>query len=83
MKKKEKMTKKGVEMKSTLIDDRNRLGLRIKQLRKEQGLTQFQLAEKTGLKYSNLSRIERGKHSTGQYILSSIATALGKRIDII
>ena len=83
MKKKEKMTKKGVEMKSTLIDDRNRLGLRIKQLRKEQGLTQFQLAEKTGLKQQNLARIERGKHSTGQDILSSIATALGKRIDII
>ena len=65
------------------VNDRKRIGLRIKNLRKEQGLTQFQLAEKTGLKHENLSRIEKGKHSTGQDILSTIATALGKRLDFI
>ena len=65
------------------VNDRKRIGLRIKNLRKEQGLTQFQLAEKTGLNQHNLSRIERGKHSTGQDILSTIATALGKRLDFI
>jgi len=65
------------------VNDRKRIGLRIKNLRKEQGLTQFQLAEKAGLKCGNLSRIEKGKHSTGQDILSNIATALGKRLDFI
>jgi len=65
------------------VNDRKRIGLRIKNLRKEQGLTQFQLAEKAGLEQQNLSRIERGKNSTGQDILSTIATALGKRLDFI
>ena len=65
------------------VNDRKRIGLRIKNLRKEQGLTQFQLAEKAGLEQQNLSRIERGKNSTGQDILSAIATALGKRLDFI
>ena len=65
------------------VNDRKRIGLRIKNLRKEQGLTLFQLAEKTGLNQHNLSRVESGKHSTGQDILSTIATALGKRLDFI
>ena len=65
------------------VNDRNRIGLRIKNLRNEQGLTQFQLAEMVGLKHNNISRIEKGKHSIGQDILSNIAKALGKRLDIV
>lgn len=71
------------KMESTFIDDRKRIGLRIKQLREEQGLTQLQLAERTGLKQQNIGRIESGKYSTGQDILSTIAAALGKRLDLI
>lgn len=59
------------------------IGQRIKQLREEAGLTQDQLAEKTGLQKPNISRIESGKYSTGQDILSKIAHALGKNLDII
>lgn len=70
-------------MESTFIDDRKRIGLRIKQLREDQGLTQLQLAERTGLKQQNIGRIESGKYSTGQDILSTIAAALGKRLDLI
>ena len=65
------------------VNDRKRIGLRIKNLRKEQGLTQFQLAEKAGLEQQNLCRVESGKHSTGQDILSTIASALGKQLDFI
>lgn len=63
--------------------ERIRVGQRIKELREEAGLTQEQLAEKTGLQKPNISRIESGKYSTGQDILSKIAHALGKSLDII
>ncbi|MBV7531357.1 helix-turn-helix domain-containing protein [Chitinophaga sp. sic0106] len=62
---------------------RRAIGERIKKLREEAGLTQDQLAEKTSMLKQNISRIEQGKYSTGQDILSKIADALGKKLDII
>lgn len=62
---------------------RRRIGERIKYLREEQGMSQVELAEKTGLLKQNIYRIEQGKYSTGQDLLSKIASALGKRLDII
>jgi DNA-binding XRE family transcriptional regulator len=61
--------------------ERIRIGERIKQLREEAELTQDQLSEKTGLLKQNISRIEKGKYSTGQDILSNIARALGVSLD--
>lgn len=63
--------------------ERQRIGKRIKELREEVGMTQDQLADKTGLLKPNISRIESGKYSTGQDILSKIASALGKKLDIV
>ncbi len=63
--------------------ERKRIGQRIKDLREQAGMTQDQLGEKTGLLKFNISRIEQGKYSTGQDILSKIATALGKKLDIV
>lgn len=63
--------------------ERQRMGKRIKILREESDLTQEQLAEKTGLKRENIARIESGKLSTGQDILTKIAAALGKKLDIV
>lgn len=71
------------EIESIMIERRVALGDRIRKLREEASLTQDQLAEKTGLLKQNISRIESGKYSTGQDILSKIATALGKKLDII
>lgn len=62
---------------------RIKMGGKIKELREAAGLTQEQLADKTGLQRSNIARIESGKYSTGQDILSRIATALGKKLDIV
>lgn len=45
--------------------------------RKKAGLTQEELAEKSGLQQSHISRIENGKHSPSPYTLEKIATALG------
>lgn len=59
------------------------IGQRIAELRKEQGMTQAQLAEAAGLKQSNVSRIEAGKYATTLDILANITQALGCKVDII
>lgn len=68
--------------KDEIIQERQRIGQRIRQLREEAGLSQSDLAEMTGLKRPNITRIEAGKYSTGQDILSKISLALGKKLDI-
>lgn len=50
---------------------------RIKALRKEQGLTQEQLAQRSGLPQSHISKLENGKHSPSALTLEKIARALG------
>lgn len=64
-------------------NDRIRIGNRIAELRKAQGLTQLQLSEKTGITRTHLSRIERGQYSVGLDLLQCIAENLGKRVDIV
>lgn len=68
--------------KEQLIKERHRIGSRIRELREQSGMTQDELAEKTGLKRPNISRIESGRYNTGQDILSKISLALGKKLDI-
>jgi DNA-binding XRE family transcriptional regulator len=63
--------------------ERERIGQRIRELREKQGLTQEQLAKRTDLLKQNISRIEQGRYSTGQDILSRIAWALGCDLDFI
>ena len=52
-------------------------------LRKDKGLSQRDLAGLTGLNYTNIWKIEKGKYSVGLDILSKICKALGKRVDIV
>lgn len=69
------------------IDDRNkereRIGNRIKELRKEQGMDAKELAQKIGTDASNLSRIEQGRFSVGIDTLCKIANVLNTRIDFV
>ena len=65
------------------MDDRERIGLMIATSRKEKGLSQRDLAGLTGLNYTNIWKIEKGKYSVGLDILSKICKALGKRVDIV
>ena len=53
-----------------------KLGLRIRELRKAQGLTQEQLAEKAEISYKYLGEIERGEINPGIINLSKIANGL-------
>ena len=49
---------------------------RIHDLRETAGVTQDELAERTGLPQSHISRLENGKHSPSRYTLEKIAQAL-------
>jgi len=69
-----------------VVDDNSnniRIGQRIQQLRKEAGLTQAHLAEMCGMAQPNIARIEAGTYATSIDVLSRIAEALGKRIDLV
>lgn len=63
-------------MKEESTKHRIRIGLQLNELREKQGLTYRQLAELTGLSFSNISKIEKGKYSVGLDVLSKLADAL-------
>ena len=56
------------------------LGNRIVELRKASGMTQGELAEKTGLTQSHVSRLEKGQHSPSRKTLEKIASAFGMEV---
>lgn len=61
----------------------NNIGARIAEIRKEQGMTQAQLAEKCGMHSPNIARIETGSYGITLNVLEKIAQALGKRVDLV
>ena len=63
-------------------ETRERIGQRIAKLRKEQGMTQAELAERTGIQRAHITRIEAGCYSVGIDLLQKIAEALGKNVDL-
>jgi ribosome-binding protein aMBF1 (putative translation factor) len=52
------------------------VGDRIRQARRKAGLTQKELAERSGLRQSHISRLERGRHSPSFVTVEKIAKAL-------
>jgi transcriptional regulator with XRE-family HTH domain len=60
--------------------DQQKLGRKIRELRKEQGLTMRQLAEMVGVNYTTIYRVETGKVSPSVVLLSDIAHHLGRPI---
>ena len=65
------------------MNDRERIGKRIAEIRKSKGLSQAKLAELTNIAPGNIARIETGRYSTGIDLLSKIADALGYKFDFI
>ena len=55
---------------------KDKLGDKIRKIRKSKGLTQKQLADKIGIDNKHLSRIEKGLHMPTYKILKNIAAAL-------
>ena len=52
------------------------------QARAELNLTQQQLADRVGIKQSNISRLERGRYNPSLVFLKRIADGLGKELHI-
>lgn len=60
-----------------------RIALRkLKELRERNGLTQKELAEKSGLPRSTISKIESGYQNTSLLKIIQIANALGKEVKV-
>jgi transcriptional regulator with XRE-family HTH domain len=53
------------------------LNLRIRELRKERGLTLADLAGKVGVSTPHMSEVERGKKNLNNHLLERISEALG------
>jgi transcriptional regulator with XRE-family HTH domain len=64
-------------------EERQRIGQRIADLRKGQGLTQNDLASMTGMQRNHISRIESGKYSVGFDTLQTIAEQFDMKVDIV
>ncbi len=60
---------------SKQIDPRRNLGLRVKELRAEHGLTQEELADRCGLFRTYLSRIESGQANPTLTVIYEVAAA--------
>lgn len=57
--------------------DGQRLGARIRALRLAAGLTQAELARRTGIHRPNIARVEAGRHTPSLETLARLATAIG------
>ncbi len=64
-------------------DIRKYIGKRIAEMRKEAGISQVELAEKSGVGSSHIARIELGKYSVGVDTLQKIASVFGRKIDFV
>ena len=51
-------------------------------IRKDQELTQKELADRTGTKQSNISRLEQGEYNPSLKFLKKLAQGLGKELHI-
>ena len=61
---------------------RQEVAEQLRQVRKEQGMTQESLAELVGTKTSNISRLESGRYNPSLDFLVKVAGGLGKQIHV-
>lgn len=64
-------------------EERRRIGERLAEVRKELGITQQGLAMRSGIQQGNIARIEGGKYNSTFDTLTMLASAMGKKIDIV
>lgn len=60
-----------------------KIGIRVKAIRVQRGLTQEQLAEKIGVSWSAISNLERGRHIVSIERLLDISIALDVGLEVI
>lgn len=61
---------------------RQEFATQLRQVRKEQGMTQERLAEKVGTRKSNISRLESGRYNPSLDFLEKVAGGLGREIEV-
>lgn len=62
--------------------NRKRIGQLIADARRKQGLTLRELAERSGVSYQNITKIENGKYNVSIDILGKLCRALDLKIDL-
>lgn len=62
--------------------NRTRIGFLIAEARKRQGFSVRELAERCGVSYQNITKIENGKYNVSIDILGKICSALDLRITL-
>ena len=65
------------------MNERERIGKRIAELRAKKGLSQVQLGELSGVGPSHIARIEMGRYSVGIDTLAKLGDTLGVKIDFV
>ena len=65
------------------MNERERIGARIAELRKAKGTTQTQLAELTGIGQGHIARIEQGKYNFKLETLEKLADAFNSHLDFV
>lgn len=73
------LREKNMEVRDPVCDA---IGKEIRRVRKEEGLSQEQLAEKVGISQQLISRIEKGKENMSLLTLKKIARALARKVEI-
>lgn len=63
------------------MNERERIGKRIAEIRAQIGISQAKLAKLSGVGYSHIARIEMGHYSVGIDTLVKIGDALGVELD--
>jgi HTH-type transcriptional regulator / antitoxin HipB len=63
-----------------LIRSSRLAGLAVKRARLAQGLTQFALAAKVGIRQATISKLEAGEPATRMHILIDVLAALGMEL---
>ena len=67
----------------SLQEERWQIGQRIADLRKAQGISQTELAERSGVGRTHLIRIEQGKYNLQIDTLAALADAMNYKIDFV
>lgn len=65
------------------MTERERIGKRIAEFRKQKGLSQMQLADLSGVGHSHIARIELGRYSVGIDTLAKLAAVFDYEIDFV
>ena len=68
--------------KTRIIEPEFQAILQLYEARTDMGITQKELSQRSGVRQSNISRIERGACSPTIRTLSELAYAMGKKLEI-